>query len=163
MGWSQGPAGPPEVPWLPRRLGWAGAGGVGVGGVGGRRAVVAWVSAGRQAEGAPDLLPAMPGLAGLADVVAGRAVGGELEVAGGASTGEGLDVADGGFGVAAEHRPGDGLCAEVPGEPERFPAHCLAGRPDALLVFTVLVSGSVMACAPFLEGASLLRPERCRC
>src|SRR5262249_5080372 len=102
------------------------------------------------AEGAPDLLPVMPGLAGLADVVAGRAFGGELDVAGSAGTGEGLDVADGGFLVASEHQPGDSLCTGVASEPDRFAACCLAGRPDALLgVLRVDLGFSHCGCAPF--------------
>jgi hypothetical protein len=98
-----------------------------------------WISLGRQAEGTPDLLPAMPGLAGLADVVAGHAFGGELDAARGAGTGEGLDVTYGGFVVASEQRPGDSLCTGVAGEPHRFATgnsmltsiHALLSDPQA--------------------------------
>jgi hypothetical protein len=71
------------------------AGRAGVSRVGRCRAVL--VSAGLQAEGAADLVPAMPGLAGLTDVIPGGAPGGGFEVACGAGAGKWLDVPHGRF------------------------------------------------------------------
>src|SRR5262249_30102399 len=155
-----GPACPPEVPRLPRRLGLALADGVGVGGVADRRAFAVWIGAGRKAKGTLDLLPAMPGLSGLAGIVAGPAFGGELDVSGGAGTGEGLDVPHSGFLVASEHRPGDSLCPGVAGEPDRLSAGCLPGRPYALRsVLRRDLGFGHGRCAPFVGCASQARPR----
>src|SRR5262245_45349024 len=68
-------------------------GGVCVGGFGDGLACLLGVAAGCEVHGDGDVVPGVPGFAGLADVAEGGVAGGEFEVSGGAHAGERLDVA----------------------------------------------------------------------
>src|SRR5207248_676922 len=72
-------------------------------------------------EGLADLVPAVPGLAGGADVLAGGVPCAALDVPRGTCAHEGVQVADGQVRTA-ERLPGDELGAAVPGQADECSA-----------------------------------------
>jgi hypothetical protein len=114
------------------------SGGVGVGGLGDAQPGLVGVGVRGHAEGVADLLPAVPGFACLADVVAGGVPGAELDVPRGAGAGERLQVADG-HARTVVRLPGDEPGAAITGQADDRAAGVIA---DGSELFRPLVGAA---------------------